>query len=58
MDLSEKELSVIQDLLNEEELLVKKFQMLAEHSQDETINLLLYIYVKKLIWFKRKNVNP
>ena len=37
MDLSEKELSVIQDLLNEEELLVKKFQMLAEHSQDETI---------------------
>ena len=38
MDLSEKELSVIQDLLNEEELLVKKFQMLAEHSQDETAN--------------------
>lgn len=37
MYLSEKELSVIQDLLNEEELLVKKFQMLAEHSQDETI---------------------
>lgn len=37
MDLSEKELSVIQDLLNEEELLVKKFQMHAEHSQDETI---------------------
>ena len=35
MDLSEKELSVIQDLLNEEELLVKKFQMLAEHSQDK-----------------------
>ena len=32
MDLSEKELSVIQDLLNEEELLVKKFQMLANHS--------------------------
>ena len=37
MDLSEKELSVVQDLLNEEELLVKKFQMLAEHSKDETV---------------------
>lgn len=37
MDLSEKELSVVQDLLNEEELLVKKFQMLANHSQDETV---------------------
>ena len=41
MDLSEKELSVIQDLLNEEELLVKKFQMLAEHSQVETIKQLM-----------------
>ena len=37
MELSEKELSVIQDLLNEEELLVKKFTMLANHSQDETV---------------------
>ena len=37
MDISEKELSVVQDLLNEEELLVKKFQMLANHSKDETI---------------------
>lgn len=37
MELSEKELSVIQDLLNEEELLVKKFQMLAEHSKDENV---------------------
>lgn len=37
MDLSEKELSVVQDLLNEEELLVKKFQMLANHSQDATV---------------------
>lgn len=36
-ELSEKELSVMQDLLNEEELLVKKFQMLASHSQDETV---------------------
>ena len=37
MELSEKELAVIQDLLNEEELLVKKFTMLANHSQDETV---------------------
>ena len=37
MELSEKELSVIQDLLNEEELLVKKFTMLANLSQDETV---------------------
>lgn len=37
MELSEKELSVVQDLLNEEELLVKKFQMLANHSEDETV---------------------
>lgn len=36
-ELSEKELSVMNDLLNEEELLVKKFQMLASHSQDETV---------------------
>lgn len=35
--LSEKELSVVNDLLNEEELLVKKFQMLASHSQNETV---------------------
>lgn len=31
--LSEKELSSIKDLLSEEELLVKKFKMLAEHAQ-------------------------
>lgn len=37
MELSEKELSVVQDLLNEEELLVKKFQMLANHSKDEKV---------------------
>jgi hypothetical protein len=36
-ELSEKELSLMQDLLSEEELLVKKFQMLAGHAQDETI---------------------
>lgn len=31
--LSEKELNTIKDLLAEEELLVKKFQMLAEHAE-------------------------
>lgn len=31
--LSEKELSSIKELLTEEELLVKKFQMLAEHAE-------------------------
>lgn len=35
--LSEKELSCIQELLADEDLLVKKFQMLAEHAQDEKI---------------------
>lgn len=31
--LSEKELSALKDLLSEEDLLVKKFQMLAEHAE-------------------------
>lgn len=31
--LTEKELSTIKDLLSSEELLVKKFQMLAEHAE-------------------------
>lgn len=35
--LSEKELATLQELLSDEELLVKKFQMLAEHSQDEQV---------------------
>ena len=35
--LSEKELNTIKDLLAEEELLVKKFQMLAEQTQDTEI---------------------
>lgn len=35
--LSEKELSSIQELLADEDLLVKKFKMLAEHAQDEKI---------------------
>lgn len=35
--LSEKELSLLNDLLNEEDLLIKKFQMLSEQTQDEEI---------------------
>ena len=35
--LSEKELSSIQELLADEDLLVIKFKMLAEHSQDEKV---------------------
>ena len=35
--LSEKELSALKDLLADEDLLVKKFQMLAEHAQDEKV---------------------
>ena len=35
--LSEKELSSIQELLADEDLLVKKFKMLAEHAQDEQV---------------------
>ncbi len=37
VQLSEKELSVLQDLLSDEELLVKKFQMLATHTEDAEI---------------------
>ena len=35
--LSEKELATIKDLLAGEDLLVKKFQILAEHSDDEEL---------------------
>ena len=35
--LSEKELSTIKDLLSDEELLVKKFKMLAAQTQDTEI---------------------
>ena len=35
--LSEKELSALKDLLSDEDLLVKKFQMLAEHAQDASV---------------------
>lgn len=36
-ELSAKELSAIQDLLSDEQLLTKKFQMLSEHTQDPAI---------------------
>ena len=36
-NLSEKELSALNELLSEEELLVKKFQMLAGHATDPTV---------------------
>ena len=36
--LSEKDLSALNDLLTEEELLIKKFQMLAEHTEDQEIS--------------------
>lgn len=35
--LTEKELSALGDLLSSEELLVKKFNMLAETTQDQTL---------------------
>ena len=36
--ISEKELSDLNDLLTEEELLIKKFKMLAERSTDEEVS--------------------
>ncbi len=36
--LSEKELSLLNDSLSEEELLVKKYQMLAKQTQDQEIS--------------------
>lgn len=35
--LSEKELASIQELLSDEDLLVKKFKMLAEHATDASV---------------------
>ena len=35
--LTEKELASIQELLADEDLLVKKFKMLAEHATDEKV---------------------
>ena len=36
--LSERELSALKDLLSEEDLLVKKFQMLSEHAETMELN--------------------
>lgn len=36
-ELSEKELSALNDLLSEEDLLIKKFKMLADHTEDGQI---------------------
>ena len=36
-NLSEKELSSLNELLSEEELLVKKFEMLASHATDANV---------------------
>ncbi len=36
--ISEKELSALNDLPTEEELLIRKFQMLAEHTDDQEIS--------------------
>ncbi|HIU75443.1 MAG TPA: hypothetical protein IAC62_06155 [Candidatus Pelethocola excrementipullorum] len=35
--ISEKELSALNDLLNDEDLLIKKFQMLAQNSDDPEV---------------------
>ncbi|GHU40351.1 hypothetical protein FACS1894111_00860 [Clostridia bacterium] len=35
--LSEKELMALNEMLSDEELLVKKFKMLSEHSQDAQV---------------------
>ena len=45
--LSEKELNTIKDLLSEEELLVKKFQMLAEHADKEELKCKMESIAKK-----------
>ena len=37
MQVSEKELSALNELLSEEELLIKKFKMLSEHTNDAQI---------------------
>ena len=45
--LSEKELSTIKDLLSEEDLLVKKFQMLAQQAQTEELKCKMMDISKK-----------
>ena len=43
--LSEKELSTIKDLLSEEELLIKKFKMLADQAQTDELKCKMNITV-------------
>ena len=45
--LSEKELSTIKDLLSEEDLLIKKFQMLSEQAQTEELKTKMMDISKK-----------
>ena len=45
--LTEKELSTLKDLLSSEELLVKKFQMLAEHAEKPELKQQLQNIAKK-----------
>lgn len=45
--LSEKELSTIKDLLSEEDLLIKKFQMLAQQAQTEELKTKMMDISKK-----------
>ena len=46
-DLTEKELNTIKDLLAGEELLVKKFQMLAEHADTSELKCKMEDIAKK-----------
>lgn len=46
-NLSEKELASLQELLSDEDLLVKKFQMLAEHASDEQVKAKMLDISKK-----------
>ena len=47
VQLSEKELSALHELLAEEELLVKKFKMLAQHAEDQQIKNQMESIAKK-----------
>ena len=57
--LSEKELSFIQELLSDEDLLVKKYQMLAEQATDEKLKfkMLEISYKSCAITFRLRKVH-
>ena len=46
-NLTEKELMAVQEILSEEELLIKKFQMLAEHSSDPAVKAQMTVIAGK-----------